>query len=135
MVIGVCSVILISYGISLYFNNYDLKSIYALAGDTYYNQDFIKTSFILLILMIELSAFYMIFCKTAYKAIDALAGFASKNLNTIYIVQWLLIGWTGIFSGGNAPVIAIPLGFAYIAMAFTITKIYIRIKKDSIHKK
>ena len=87
--------------------------------------------------MIELSAFYMIFCKTAYKAIDALAGFASKYLNTIYIVQWLLIGWTGIFSGGNAfkPVIAIPLGFAYIAMAFTITKIYIRIKKDAIHKK
>ncbi len=133
----VCSVIFISYGISLHFNNYDLKLIYALAGDVYYNQDFIKTSFILLVLLIELSAFFMIFCKTTYKALDVFAGFASKNLNTIYIVQWLLVGWTGILSGGNAfkPAVSIPLGFAYIALAFIITKIYIGIKKGSIQKK
>lgn len=136
IIFGVCSVILISYGISLHFNNYDLKSIYALAGDVYYNQDFIKSSFNLIVLLFELSAFYMIFCRTTYKAIDALAGFASKNLNTIYIVQWILVGWTSLPIGRTLhPTFAICLGLAYIVLAFAITKIYIGIKKGSIQKK
>ena len=89
--IPVCAVLLAGYLFALNDAGYDIRSFYTLYDDLYYTQTFLHFIFNTLIIIIELSVFHFIHKKT--KHIYGFCRFCSANLNTVYIVQWLLIGW------------------------------------------
>lgn len=133
VILTVGASILTVYSISLYINGYKVVYVYSLARDVYYNQDFIKTLFIVLTIMVELSIIHFLFGRRDYPKIDSLAAFAGKHLNTIYIVQWLLIGWLSnilycCFDLRLEPAMSLCIGVLFIVLSFIIVKGYIFIK-------
>lgn len=90
-------------------------------------------SFTILIILIELSLLYFATKKINIKAINNTVYYISAKLNTIYIIQWMLVGtatfvvmMAGINDLGVAP--AILLGFAFIILSVLISKLYDSIK-------
>lgn len=131
--------ILTVYSISLHMHGYKVAYVYSLARDFYYNQDFLKTLFIILTIIVELSIVHFLFCRRDYSKIDSLAAFAGKHLNTIYIVQWLLIGWLSnildyCFDMSLEPAMSLSIGLLFIVLSFLIVKGYILIKSKNTRK-
>lgn len=131
----ICGTLLTIYAASLQINGYNVQYIYSLAKDDFYNQDFLKTLFILLAIIVEISIVHFIFCQSEHAKLDNLAGFAGKHLNTIYIVQWLLVGWTSNIidyykDSRLDPTVSLPIGVLYIILSFLIVKGYLHIKKN-----
>ena len=121
------------YSISLHINGYKVAYVYSLARDVYYNQDFIKTLFSILTIIVEISIIHFLFCRRDYSKLDSLAAFAGKYLNTIYIVQWLLVGWLSnillyCFNTELEPAVSLYIGVLFIVLSFVIVKGYIFIK-------
>ncbi len=132
----ICGTLLTVYAVSLHINGYNVQYVYGLAKDVFYNQDFLKTFFSMLTIIVEISIVHFLFCRREYARLESLAAFAGKHLNTIYIVQWLLVGWTSnILSyslGFNLePAVSLSIGALYIVMSFLIVKGYLSIKKKN----
>lgn len=132
--------ILTVYSISLHINGYKVAFVYSLARDLYYNQDFIKTLFIVLTIIVELSIIHFLFGRRDYSKIDSLAAYAGKHLNTIYIVQWLLIGWLSnildyCFDMKLEPAMSLSVGLLIIVLSFVIVKGYILLKSKTQENK
>lgn len=131
LIIG--ATLLAVYSVSLYINGYNLPYVYSLAKDVYYNQDFIKTLFSILTIFVEISAVHFLFCRREHTKLDGLAAFAGKYLNSIYIVQWILVGWLSnvldyCFDLKLEPAVALCVGVLYIVLSFVIVKVYTNIK-------
>ena len=78
---------------------YDLKSLYVLYDELYYEQSFLHFVFNTLLVMLELSLFH--FLLNRFRPAEAFVRFCGKNLNGIYLVQWVIIGvWVG-FGGSD----------------------------------
>ena len=88
---SVVSVAMIS---CLLFIGYDIRLIYALCDNSYYHQNFIGVIFIIPFVVLSLGISYFLFKKTSQTKFGVFISFCSKNLNMIYIIQWLLIAWT-----------------------------------------
>ena len=69
----------------------DLTVFYSLYEDVFYFQTFLHFIFNVLVIMLELSIFHFIHERT--RAGYGFVKFCSSNLNTIYLIQWLIIGW------------------------------------------
>lgn len=130
----ICGTLLIVYTFSLSLNEYNVQYVYGLAEDVFYNQDFIKTLFTLLAIIVEIVTIYFLFCKREFAKLDKFAAFAGKNLNAIYIVQWLLVGWTAsIFNALGIrfePVISLSFAVIYLILSFIIVKGYLYIRSN-----
>lgn len=131
--------ILTVYSITLYMHEYKVAYVYSLARDFYYNQEFIKTLFIVLTIIVELSIIHFLFGRRDYSKIDSLAAFAGKHLNKIYIVQWLLIGWLSntlyyCFDMNLEPATSFCIGLLIIVLSFVIVKEYVLIKAKNTRK-
>ena len=131
--------ILTVYSITLHINGYRDAFVYSLARDVYYNQDFIKTLFTGLTIMVELSIVHFLFGRRDYSKIDSLAAFAGKHLNNIYIVQWLLIGWLSnilfyCFDMKLKPAMSLSVGLLIIVLSFAIVRGYVLIKSKNTRK-
>ena len=78
---------------------YDLKNLYVLYNELYYEQSFLHFVFNTLLVMLELSLFH--FMLNRFRPAEAFVRFCGKNLNGIYLVQWVIIGiWVG-FGGSD----------------------------------
>ena len=79
--------------------DYDLKNLYALYDELYYQQTFLHFVFNTLVIMLELSLFH--FMLNRFRPAEGFVCICSKNMNSIYLVQWLIIGiWVG-FGGSD----------------------------------
>ncbi len=70
--------------------------MYTLYEDSFYKQAFFHFVFIIIVIVLELSIVHMISRK-----LDKGYGFVKfcgSRLNTIYIIQWLIIGWISAFN-------------------------------------
>lgn len=126
--------VLTAYAASLYINGYNLQYIYSLAADVFYNQDFIKTFFVILAIIIEIPTIHFVLCRRKLVKLEMLAAFSGKHLNTLYIVQWLLVGWTSkilcfCFERKFEPAVSLIVGALYVVLSFVIVKAYLHIKK------
>lgn len=78
---------------------YDLKNLYVLYDELYYEQSFLHFVFNTSVLMLELSLFH--FMLNRFRPAEAFVRFCGKNLNGIFLVQWVIIGvWVG-FGGSD----------------------------------
>lgn len=96
------AVFFISLTSGLLYTGYDVRMIYALCGDSYYHQNLISTLWITPIIMAVLSACYFLFAKAEKNRTGMFISYCSINLNTIYIIQWLIIAYSvaiGILTG------------------------------------
>ena len=78
---------------------YDLKNLYMLYNEVYYQQTFLHFVFNTLVIMLELSIFH--FMLGPLRPVERFVRFCSKNVNSIYLIQWVIIGiWVG-FGGSD----------------------------------
>ena len=78
---------------------YDLKNLYVLYDELYYQQTFLHFTFNTLVIMLELSLFH--FMLNRFRPAEEFVRFCGKNVNSIYLVQWIIIGiWVG-FGGSD----------------------------------
>jgi len=111
----------IFYGISptQFFTIYD---------DIYYLQNFISALFCLNVVILCESLLYFVFKKVNNEKIDKLVFYMSDNLNTIYILQWIIIGnvLTIFFESGwiePFPIwVSIPLGIVVTVISTILAK-------------
>ena len=76
---------------------YDIRYIYALAENSYYHQTFIGVVWIGAFVLIALSISHFLLGKMEQTKAGTFICFCSRNLNVIYIIQWLIIAWTVAF--------------------------------------
>ena len=78
---------------------YDLKKLYMLYDELYYQQTFLHFAFNTLVIMLELSLFH--FMLKRFRPAEGFVRFCSQNMNSIYLIQWVIIGiWVGF--GGSS---------------------------------
>ena len=111
----------------LLFIGYDIRLIYALCDNSYYHQNFIGVIFIMPFVVLSLGISYFLFKGIGQTKLGVFISFCSKNLNMIYIIQWLLIAWTvAVFTatgkepGLNATGIIL-MGFLAVSVSILIT--------------
>ena len=132
-VMSISTVLLIGFCSALYFMGYDIQNFYILKDDIYYQQEFFHSTFTVLIILIELSLLYFATKKINIKAISSTVNYISAKLNTIYIIQWMLVG-TATFVVMMADIDdlsaahAILLGFAFVILSVLISRLYDSIK-------
>ena len=78
---------------------YDLKNLYVLYNELYYQQTFLHFVFNTLMILLELSLFH--FLLNRFRPAEGFVRFCSENVNSIYLIQWVIIGiWVGF--GGSS---------------------------------
>ena len=84
---------------TLVSSGYDLKNLYMLYNEMYYQQTFLHFAFNTLVIMLELSLFH--FMLNQFRPAEGFVRFCGKNLNSIFLIQWVIIGiWVG-FGGSD----------------------------------
>ncbi|SMC56101.1 hypothetical protein SAMN06296952_1749 [Oscillospiraceae bacterium] len=82
-----------AYSLTLLFFGYDIRLIYALYKDSYYNQTLLHTLWILPIILIAVSTSFFVYRRLENSILGRFMTYCSTNLTSIYITQWLLIGY------------------------------------------
>ena len=82
-----------AYSLTLLFLGYDIRLIYALYNDSYYNQTLLHTLWILPIILIAVSTSFFVYRRLENSILGRFMTYCSTNLTSIYITQWLLIGY------------------------------------------
>ena len=78
---------------------YNLKNLYMLYDELYYQQTFLHFVFNTLVIMLELSLFH--FMLDRFRPAEGFVRFCSRNTNSIYLIQWIIIGiWVGFGGSG-----------------------------------
>jgi len=101
---------------------------FTIYNDIYYIQNFISALFCFNVVLLCESILYFIFKKVNSEKLDKLVFYMSDNLNTIYILQWLIIGnvLTIFFESGwiePFPIwVSIPLGIVVTLVSTYLAK-------------
>lgn len=132
----ICSVVFFAALTSaLLYTGYDVRLIYALSGNSYYHQSLLSTLWITPIILIELAACYLVFGKVEKSLLGTFIRYCSVNLNTVYIIQWLIIAYSvaiGILVGfekTRSPMIIISGGITVTIISIMISVPFAKIKK------
>ncbi len=129
LILATASILLIGLCFALSFIGYDIRNLYMLANDIYYQQEFFHSLFSILVVLIELALLYFITKKIKVRAINNTVEYVSSNLNHIYIIQWLLVGSATFvvmmldIADLNAASSLI-LGFVFVILSVLISKLY-----------
>ena len=91
-ILAMCAIFLTGYLYGLNYCGYDSRSFYTLYEDLYYDQTFLHFIFNALVILMEVAMIHLIFSKTEFGY--SFCKFCGINLNTIYLVQWILVGWS-----------------------------------------
>ncbi len=108
---------------------------FTIEDDAYYLQNFMSAMFSLNVVLLCESLFYFLFKKVKIEKLDRLTFYMSNNLNTIYILQWLIIGNVlgTLYNGGWMPAfpiwVSIPLGIATTILSTYLSKFCNKILK------
>ena len=87
--------LLLGFIFACHYYDVDIRLFHALYEDAFYGQTFFHFLYNTLIIVIELSLIYLITRK--WKRDLPFAEFCGKNLTTIYVVQWMIVGWMTSF--------------------------------------
>lgn len=87
--------LLIGYVVGFHYYDLDIRYLHALYENAFYRQTFFHFLYNALIIIIEISLLHMI--TRRMKSNIAFFEFCGKNLTTIYVVQWMIIGWIAAF--------------------------------------
>jgi len=122
---------------SLSYIGYDIRSLFTLADELYYNQSLLHTIFSLLSMAIELSLVHFLLKVIHLPKLEKVIAFMSSNLNNIYIVQWIIIGWLEYFIIYDETLLekewVIPMGLLLVVVSTLIVLVYKKIKTKKIH--
>lgn len=118
----------------LALTGYDLRKVYALANEEYYNHNFIHLIVIMSVVLVELSLAFFIFRGAKETALGRFVRYCGTNLNTIYILQWVLIsaGVTAVVLfdlGDTGAVGVIPLGLIFAIAAIGLSVLWNKVRK------
>ena len=129
--IGAC--LMFAFCATLYYIDYDVRNLFALADDVYYDQSLLHTLFNLCCILMELSLVHFAMKTKLFKKLQGLAAFMSGSLNQIYIVQWMIIGWIEylVFDENLPFVWVIPMGIAITAISSLMVFAYKKLKKPA----
>ena len=112
---------------------YDIRKVYALMGDIYYQQDIYHFLFTLPMVLIDFALLQLLLSGLEQTGFGKYIIYSSRNLNVIYIIQWLLVTYTfvflvlnGIQSIGVAAVI--PTGLLITAASIGLSVIWKRVR-------
>lgn len=128
----------VSYTSALLFVGYDIRMFFALYELSYYHQTIISMLWILPVVILELGGCYFLLRKIEEMRAGAFIRHCSINLNTIYIIQWLLIAYTLAFSilfgaeKTQSPLKLTALGFLMLTVAIGIMTLIKKIKRTKI---
>ena len=132
----ICSVVFFAALTSaLLYTGYDVRLIYALSENSYYHQSLLSTLWIIPVVMAELAACCLIFRKAEKSRVGTFIRYCSINLNTVYIIQWLIIAYSvaiGILVGfekTRSPMIIITGGITVTIISIMISVPFAKIKK------
>ena len=93
--ICICSaVFFVAFTAGLLYIGYDIRNIYVLSNDTYYHHSIIATLCITPIIIFALGTCYLISVKADNTKVGSFIRYCSVNLNTIYIIKWLIIAYS-----------------------------------------
>ena len=122
---------LVAASIGMKGMGYDLVKIFALAGESYYIQHFAGTVWTLFVIGIQLFLCYRISVLLHGRMLQV-TEFISRHLNTIYLIQWVLIPyslmWMEMAGLPMLPEWAIVPAGLLIAVVSIVCARYVRIK-------
>lgn len=95
ILMGVVGVIALSSW--LRWAGYDIRWLYALAENSYYHQTLISVLWTLSFLLLVLGTIHFLLGGIEQSKMGFFVCFCSRNLNTIYIIQWLIIAYMVAF--------------------------------------
>lgn len=124
--------VLVSLITTLSYFRFDIRKLYALADNVYYKQTVVHVLFTACCILIELSVVHFIGKLIKWNWLDKVIKFMSSNLNLIYIMQWLIIGWISAADKYVPQWAVIPVGLVVVAASvgsvFGIKKLITKIK-------
>lgn len=128
LLLAASATLFVVYTLLLNACDYGVMDIY-LDDDRYYQQDIIKFSWIILICFICFGTSYFASLLLRDGRLKSLIMYMSKNLNSIYIMQWILIGWNSIFLMRKIPVYGYE--FALLVVGFCIASVALVYLKEN----
>ena len=83
-----------AYTLGLLFVGRDIRYSYALCDELYYRNNVINTLWIIPIIILALGTCHFLFSKLEEKKYGGFIRYCSVNLNTIYLIQWIIIAYS-----------------------------------------
>ena len=113
--------------VGLVYVGYDLRHSYVVCDNLFYFQTFISTIWSLPLILLAISACFFLFGPLENTKFGRLVSFSGTNLNTIFIVQWILVSAAKSTVDATEakldlhPSVIVLLGFIFVAAAIGIT--------------
>lgn len=134
---GISAAVLASLACCLIQNGYDLRNLYTLFHEHYYAQDLFHSLFAMSLVLMFLSLAYF-----AFRGLSAEAApmrffhWCGKNLNKIYVIQWLLVSGsvaaTVLLETGLLPLkMVIPVGVVYALVAIGLCALWNKLREQT----
>ena len=134
----ICSIVFfVAFTAGLVYAGYDIRNIYALCGDTYYHHSTLATLWITPIIILAIGSCYYLNRKTENIGVGRFIRYCSVNLNTIYIIQWLIIAYSVALSillgieKTRSPLIIISGGVTVTAVSIAISFPFVKLKNKN----
>lgn len=127
-----------AFSAGLIYIGYDIRNIYALCDDSYYHHNIIAVLWITPIILSILGACYYLFGKMEKTKIGSFIQYCSVYLNTIYIIQWLIIAYSvavGILLGIDktcSALVIISGGIIVTAVSIILSVPFAKIKRKKL---
>ena len=124
--------------VGLVYVGYDLRRSYVICDNLFYFQTFISTIWSLPLILLAISTCFFLFGPLENTKFGRLVSFSGTNLNTVFIVQWLLVSATKSTVEAMEmnldlhPAVIVLVGLIYVAAALGITRV---IKAISLRRK
>ena len=135
MLILTSVVVVVALTSCLCWVGYDIRYIYGLADNSYYHQTFISVLWVMPFVLIALGVSHFLFGNKEQTRVGKFISFCSRNLNVIYIIQWIIIAWTvAVLTAFNKTANLcgteiVIVGLVIWVMAIGITALWKRIRK------
>ncbi len=85
---------MIGFVVACHYNDLDIRYLHALYEDAFYQQTFFNFLYNTQIITVEIFVLHIITGRL--KENIAFFDFCGRNLTTIYVVQWMIIGWPAL---------------------------------------
>ena len=123
-----------AYSVALIFVGYDIRLFYSLYEGSYYFQTLLHTLWIAPLIVLTLGGCYFLLGGIGKTVFGKIIRYCSINLTTIYIIQWLLIGYgLGVaillgFESTTSPLVISLIAICLMTSAVLISLICRKIK-------
>lgn len=110
----------------------DIRTMFMIAGKTYYNQSILHYIWTCFTLMIALGLCYFLSCVVKVQGVVNVVKYLGNNLSTLYIIHWLVICYTIavklILGAPDVPqVLIVPVALVVLIVSVGICKVYKKI--------